>query len=90
VAGYGSGPKRGGSVKDPVVLLNPGGDRSYSNENILFGRPTMLAEIFFLRLEAAARTSELAVRKDPRFVPLPRDAFNTIKDRQPRESGKNV
>jgi hypothetical protein len=51
----------------------------------------MLAEIFFLRLETTARTSELAARtRDPRFVPLPRDAFNAIKDRQPRESGKNV
>jgi hypothetical protein len=50
----------------------------------------MLAEIFFLRLEAVARTSELATRKDPRFVPLPRDAFNTSKDRLPRENGQNV
>jgi hypothetical protein len=51
----------------------------------------MLAEIFFLRLEAAARTSELVARtRDPRFVPLPHDAFNTVRDRQPRESGKNV
>jgi hypothetical protein len=50
----------------------------------------MLAEIFFLRLEAMARTSELSAQtKDARFAPLPRDAFDTIKGRQPRESRKN-
>jgi hypothetical protein len=51
----------------------------------------MLAEIFFLRLEAIARASkEAAPAKPSRFVPLSPDALHVLRERQLRDNGKNV
>ena len=51
----------------------------------------MLAEIFFLRLEAIARASQEgppSIRA--RFVPLSPDALSALKERHQRDNGKNV
>jgi hypothetical protein len=49
----------------------------------------MLAEIFFLRLEATARASADVDRaRNSRFVALPQDAFYDLQDRQPGEPRK--
>lgn len=46
----------------------------------------MLAEIFFLRLEATSRASEEAIQAGTsRFVPLSRSAPSDIRKRQTRD-----
>jgi hypothetical protein len=47
----------------------------------------MLAEIFFLRLEAIARASkDAAPAKSSRFVPLSPGALNALRERQLRDN----
>ena len=50
----------------------------------------MLAEIFFLRLEAMARAVEADQARSPRFVPLSRDAFAGLRGTQAKDSTKNI
>ncbi len=50
----------------------------------------MLAEIFFLRLEAMMRGPEEATRpRNPRFVPFSPDAFPHVRERRAKDNGKH-
>jgi hypothetical protein len=74
-------------------LLEPQGRQkalTFNKENAIW-EVVMLAEIFFLRLEAIARASQDGTPAIlSRFVPLSPDTVNALRERRQRDNGKNV